>query len=190
MAETDITYTVLNFDEVTCEFDATNPLNKVMELWASWSQGKYAPTWKDVELYSLPPIILPQTLVVDVVDGGKDYRYRFWGSDYTKHYGCDETGQLLSETLGPSFIGATQNQLKRVMESKKPVCFDVAILAPRTGVVQTKTNLRLPIMDEPETITKIMTATVFHPTSMEQTEKLRKAFGADKRRRENTSESR
>lgn len=180
MADFNSKFTVLNVEEISCEFEVGNPLRDVMVLWKNWSKGNAAPTWQDIELPAIPPVILPQTLVVDVINGGEDYQYRFWGSDYTRNYGIDETGLLLSESLGPGFIEASRNQYALVTKSKKPCCFIATIIAPRSGIVQAKTNLRLPIMDEPDTVTKILTATMFHKATFEQSEKLRKAIGADK----------
>ncbi len=180
MADFDFEYTVLNVEEIPCQFEDGDPIGKVLALWKSWKQGGAAPTWQDIELTAIPSIILPQTLVVDVVDGGKDFQYRFWGSDYTRHYGLDETGLLLSKCLGPGFIEASRNQYTKIITSKKPRCFMATIIAPRSGIVQSKTNLRLPIMDEPGVVTKILTATMFHKTTFEQSEELRKAIGTDK----------
>lgn len=180
MADSDFEYTVLNVEEVPCQFEDGDSIGDVLALWENWRQRRDAPTWQDIELSVIPSIILPQALVVDVVEGGKDFQYRFWGSDYTRHYGVDETGLLLSESLGPGFIEASRSQYSKVLTSKKPCCFIATIIAPRSGIVQAKTNLRLPIMDEPDTVTKILTATMFHKTTFEQSEKLRKAVGADK----------
>jgi len=181
---TDVEYTVLNVEEIPCEFPKGSPLDATLGLWQRWAADRPAPTWKDVELYTLPSIVLPQTLIVDVVDGGKDFRYRFWGTIYTDHYGADETGLLLSETLGPSFIEATRSQLNAVLDRKVPLAYDVAIRAPRSGIVQTKLNLRLPIMDTPGEVTKVMTATLFNATTIDHKAKLQQAFSDDTKRRD------
>lgn len=186
MSGTDVEYTVLNVEEIPCEFPKNNPLGITLALWHTWAGDRPAPTWRDVELYNLPSIVLPQTLVVDVVNGGADFKYRFWGTVYTDHYGADETGLLLSETLGPSFIEATRSQLNAVLERKVPIAFDVAIRAPKSGIVQTKINLRLPIMDTPEEVTKVMTATLFNATSVDHKTKLQQAFSDDTKRRSNS----
>ena len=185
MSGSDVEYTVLNIEEIPCEFPEGSPLAETLVRWGMWAGTKPAPAWKDVELYVLPAIVLPQTLVVDVVNGGNDFRYRFWGTEYTGHYGVDETGLLLSESLGPSFIDATRSQLLTVMARKAPCAFDVAIRAPRSGVIQTKLNLRLPIMDTPGEVTKVMTASLFNETTIDHKTKLQEAFYEDTKR--NTS---
>ncbi len=183
MPGNDVEYTVLNIEEIPCAFPDGSPLAVTLDLWRSWAGDTPAPTWKAVELYRLPAIVLPQTLVVDVIDGGRDFLYRFWGTKYTNHYGVDESGLLLSETLGPSFIDATRHQLNAVLETKTPRAFDVAIRAPHSGVIQTKLNLRLPIMDTPGEVTKIMTATLFNETTVNHLTRLQEAFYEDMQRR-------
>lgn len=186
MISDDVEYTVLNIEEIPCTFPAGSPLAKTLNIWRGWAGDRPAPTWKDIELYVLPAVVLPQTLVVDVIDGGKDFQYRFWGTDYTEHYGIDETGLRLSETLGPSFVNATRKQLLSVLERKIPCAFDVAIRAPRSGVIQTKINLRLPIIDTPGEVTKVLTATLFNETTIDHKAKLQEAFSDDLNRRDDT----
>ena len=152
-------------------------------MWRLWAGDRPAPCWRDVELFSLPPIIVPQTLVVDTIEGVRDYRYRFWGSAYTDNYGMDESGKLLSETLGPRFVAATFMQLNAVVKSQKPRAYDVAIRAPYSGAVQTKINLRVPIMDEPDTVTKVITMSMFNETTLKDVKHLREAYGEDVKRR-------
>lgn len=182
MTRDDVEYIVLNVEEIPCIFPDASPLSVTLKLWETWAAGRPAPTWKEVELYVLPAIVLPQTLVVDVIDGGADFRYRFWGSDYTENYGADETGLLLSECMGPSFIEATRIQLHVVLERKAPCAFDVAIRAPRSGVIQTKINLRLPIMDTPGDVTKIISASLFNESMIFNKERLLEAVLEDKNR--------
>lgn len=176
-------YTVLSVEEIPCEFPDNNPLAVSLALWRLWAGDRAAPTWRDVELFNLPPVIVPQTLVVDTINGGRDFRYRFWGSAYTENYGFDESGKLLSETLGPRFVEATFLQLRDVVRSGKPRAYDVAIRAPYSGAVQTKINLRVPIMDEPDTVTKVITLSMFNETTRKDVEHLREAFGNDLKRR-------
>ena len=178
----DVEYTVLNVEEISCDFPKGSPLAVTLALWEKWADGKPAPTWKNVALYELPAVVLPQCLVVDVIDGGDDFRYRFWGTEYTGHYGIDETGLLLSETLGPSFIDATRSQLLTVISRQAPCAFDLAIRAPRSGVVQTKVNLRLPIMDTPGEVTKVLTASLFNETTIDHKARLQDAFHEDTKR--------
>ena len=152
---------VLAVAETTCSFEPGHFLAITLALWKEWTGDARAPTWRDVKLYELPPVILRQTLVADVLDGGTELQYRFWGSDYTENYGIDGTGKRLHDFLSQGFAEATMAQCRQVIESGEPRCFHVTIRSPLSGMVQTKTNLRLPVMDEPGVVTKIVTATIF-----------------------------
>jgi len=68
------------------------------------------------------------------------------------------------------------------MARKAPCAFDVAIRAPRSGVIQTKMNLRLPIMDTPGDVTKVLTASLFNETTIDHKAKLQEAFYEDTKR--------
>jgi len=58
------------------------------------------PLVSDFDLMQIPAPILPTTHVVDVINGGKDFRYRFWGSGFRAYLGYDGTGTS-TETLMP-----------------------------------------------------------------------------------------
>lgn len=52
------------------------------------------------DLMMVPPAILRTTHVVDVVNDGRDFRYRFWGSGFRDYLGYDGTG-MSTDTLMP-----------------------------------------------------------------------------------------
>ncbi len=126
-------------------------------------------------MLALPPQIIPQSVVVDVVDGGEDFRYRFWGTGYSDHYGIDETGNLLSHSIGPSFIKATFKQLQDVIAQQRPMAFEVSISTTLTHLTQQKINLRLPIEDTPGRVTKILTASQFAAIPISDADRIRQA---------------
>ena len=149
---------VLDVNEVACLPDAMpDPMRRSFELWRSWAGETAYPRWADVDLVQLPSRAIPMTSVVDVIDGGADFVYRFYGTGMVGIYTVDETGKRLSETLGPSFIDATAQQLGAVLESGAPRLFRVQINRP-SGAVAAKLNLRLPIGSAPAgPVDKIMT---------------------------------
>lgn len=168
-------YTVLDVTEISVNALKQDELWKVFILWQKWAAGRAAPTWRDVDLLSMPPKIIPQTVVVDVVDDGLDFAYRFWGSGYADHYGIDETGNLLSKSIGPSFIEATFKQLQDVIAQNRPMAFEVSIRTTISNAVQKKINLRLPIEDRPGRVTKIMTASQFAAIPIRDADRIREA---------------
>lgn len=165
-------FVVLGIEEIPIVFPPESTLGRTFALWKKWAGERDAPTWRDVELYSLPPEIVPLTLVVDVVEGGKDYRYRFWGTGFTEHYGLDETGVYLSQAIGPNFVSASFMQLGEVVQAKRPRAFTVTMKMPKTGVVAHKTNLRMPIIDASGTVTQVMSVSIFEESTTFERDKL------------------
>lgn len=168
-------FTVLDVTEISCNALKDDPLWDVFELWKQWAGERNAPTWSEVDMMALPPEIIPQSVVVDVVDGGEDFKYRFWGTGYADHYGIDETGHLLSHSIGPSFIKATFKQLQDVIAQQRPIAYEVSISTTLTNTTQKKINLRLPIEDTTGRVTKIMTASQFAAIPIRDADRIRQA---------------
>ena len=140
-------------------------LAEAFAAWRDWAGDRPAPAWKQVDLMTLPARLLPTTTVVDVVDGGADYAYRFWGTGMRDLFAVDETGKRLSRTLQPQFLKATFEQLGAVLAEKAPVYFNVTLRQPN-GVSALKRNVRLPVMDRPDEVTKVLTVSQVEPLKM------------------------
>lgn len=140
-------------------------LAKALAAWRGWAGERPAPAWKQVDLMALPARLLPTTTVVDVVDDGADYVYRFWGTGMRDLFAVDETGKRLSRTLQPQFLTATFEQLGAVLAEKAPVYFHVTMRQPN-GVSALKRNVRLPVMDRPDEVTKVLTVSQVEPLRM------------------------
>jgi hypothetical protein len=131
-------FMVVDVTEISCNALKDDPLWDVFELWKQWASDRPAPKWPEVDMLALPPEIIPQSVVVDVVNGGEDFRYQFWGTGYADHYSIDETGNLLSHSIGPSFIKATFKQLQDVIAQQRPMAFEVSISTTLTNTTQKK----------------------------------------------------
>jgi len=63
-----------------------------LAYWRSLVSDGEIPAPADFEIMKLPPASLPTTHIADVIDGGREFRYRFWGSKFRNHLGYDGTG--------------------------------------------------------------------------------------------------
>ena len=61
------------------------------------------PKISDLELLKCLLVSVPFIHIVDVIDGGNEFQYRFWGSGFRDHLGYDGTG-LHSKDLRPQQI--------------------------------------------------------------------------------------
>ncbi|MBC8242525.1 MAG: hypothetical protein H8E30_18935 [Alphaproteobacteria bacterium] len=68
------------------------------DYWRSRHSDGALPTWSDidlVEIYKLTPGIA----VKDVLDGGRDFRNRYWGTGLVRAYDFDATGKTFADYL-------------------------------------------------------------------------------------------
>lgn len=83
------------FAEQTWEF-TTPALRWLLDHWLDKRGGRDCPRWRDIDLPSMYKHA-PNIVVKDAVDGGRDFRVRFWGTAVTEWLRLDATGKLLSE---------------------------------------------------------------------------------------------
>lgn len=91
---------VQRFDSVRIDAGAEQCLSPItlalVDYWHAKTPAGYGlPRWKDFELMDLYKIA-NCLAVKDVVDGGSDFRNRYWGSRLTSNLGFDGTGKLVS----------------------------------------------------------------------------------------------
>ncbi len=79
----------------------------LLEYWNAKRGTRAYPCWDDIELMDLYAVA-ELMIVKDVIDGGKDFINRYWGSGLTRSAGFDGTGKRHSELYesqpsGPQF---------------------------------------------------------------------------------------
>jgi hypothetical protein len=97
-------------------------LVKLLEYWAALNVG--------LSPGELPPIaridplqlgfILGWLMMMDPIDGGRDYRYRLYGSSIAGTTGRDLTGRKVSDSF-PLFAEWTTQVYQNVMRDRRPV---------------------------------------------------------------------
>jgi hypothetical protein len=126
-----------------------------LALWRSWCHGHPAPLWPQVDLTKFPPRLLPMMTVVDVVDGGKDFKYRYWGSELSRLFKREETGLLLSQHKVSQSGAIRFSQFTEVVAKARPLLF-LTIFEKVEGVMAEKRNLRLPVVDAAGVVDKVI----------------------------------
>lgn len=127
-----------------------------LRIWREWRQKRPAPIWEDVDLFELPGLLISLATVVDVIDEGSDFQYRFWGSHLTELFGRDETDTRVSENAVSESGAMRMQQFRDVTEANEPRIY-VTIFERTEGIICQKTNLRLPIIDDDGAVSKIVT---------------------------------
>tara|TARA_R110001592_G_scaffold121569_2_gene327369 strand:- start:404 stop:922 length:519 start_codon:yes stop_codon:yes gene_type:complete len=83
------------FAEQTWDF-TTPALRWLLDHWLDKRGDRDCPSWRDIDLPSMYKYA-PNIVVKDAIDGGRDFRVRYWGTAVTEWLRLDATGKLLSE---------------------------------------------------------------------------------------------
>lgn len=79
------------------------------------------PAVADFDLLEVPASILPTTHVIDVLDGGEDFRFRFWGSGFRNFLGYDGTGMSTRDLMPEDIRDPVRAAYRHVMEARRPI---------------------------------------------------------------------
>ncbi|HEV2550045.1 MAG TPA: PAS domain-containing protein [Stellaceae bacterium] len=78
------------------ERDAPEPIRFLLAYWTELAAGRAMPLTTEIDALALRPA-LGYIALLDVVDGGRDFRYRLYGTILAAVAGFDMTGRLTSE---------------------------------------------------------------------------------------------
>jgi hypothetical protein len=92
----------------------------VLDAWKRMAAGRAAPRREEITP-ALLRTALPWIWMVDVVDGGKDFRFRLAGDRVIQFLGRRYAGELISESLDNPFFQRMRAILAECTEHKKPL---------------------------------------------------------------------
>ena len=120
------------------------------------------PLVSSFDLMEIPAPILPTTHVVDVLNHGADFRYRFWGSGFRAYLGYDGTG-ISTETLLPVEIREpVRKAYADVVNARAPLAmlseFTRGGGVPRQGFQR---FIRFPLIDEDGNVKQVVSLVEF-----------------------------
>ena len=98
-------------------------LSSVRDYWNEKRGARTMPSRSDISPAQLKSF-LPYILLADVVDAGKDFRYRVVGTQLREFFYFEPTGKLMSEALAPfgrETVGATLAGYRAVIERRAPM---------------------------------------------------------------------
>lgn len=136
----------------------------VHAYWDGLRGGRFAPAWGEFQLIDLPAAIIPYMRVTDVIDGGRDFVYRFWGTGLSFVRAFDRTGMRLAGIDSPRTATAL-SEYRRVIEEKAPLARVYDARAHLHGTSLHAPCIRLPLSSDGETVDKIACYTDFETDS-------------------------
>lgn len=131
------------------------PAADFLGFWESCRGTTFAPRWgTDFRLGDLPAEILPNVSVVDVIDGGRRYYYRFWGSNNVVVKGFEMSQKYLDQSPVEDVRRNGGHQFGVMVRERRPLIF-LYESDYRTEVNVGCLTLRVPLSSDGETVDKV-----------------------------------
>lgn len=127
-----------------------------LAVWRDWAGEDFAPAWKKINMMEIASDLRGGTSVLDYIPDTLDFRVRYWGLKLVDAFEIELTGKLLSEGQDRGVMAGFRETVQTMLAGKKPQFLQHAITSPN-GVRRLFPVIRLPISDNGETVTKVMT---------------------------------
>jgi len=96
--------TVLKESTVAFSEDCDGPNGKrLLAYWRRLKGDRDRPMWAEFDFKDIFTLA-PSMVIKDVIDGGAEFRNRFWGTENTHAVGRDATGLLIAEYYEPEHV--------------------------------------------------------------------------------------
>lgn len=101
------------------------------------------------------PALLPNSVLMDVLNEGEDYKFRVYGTAHVTHFGADLTGLTTSEVekINPA-TRVIRQVYDMVMDQRNEVFFVLDYLN-KNDVVKRATGVMLPLADDDGKISRL-----------------------------------
>jgi hypothetical protein len=133
-------------------------LRFLLSHWSALASDPAPPHLRQIDALELTPA-LGHVMLLDVVDGGRDFRYRLFGSVVSRISDFEMTGRLLSEhPASPYVVEFFLAVYRAAVQLRRP------IFSERQPVGAEDTarwlQLALPLVDDAGTVTRMMAGAV------------------------------
>lgn len=129
-------------------------LSALLTLWERKRRGRLAPKRRDFAAEDLH-LWFGNLMVIDVVDGGRDFLYRVYGTDIATAYGHDMTNRYSSDFPAPIGEFVLSNYREIVTQMRPMFCEHTP---PIDISVYTWQRLILPLSEDGMTVSQILVA--------------------------------
>jgi len=126
------------------------------QLYALWrSLPGTPPHFSHFKPGVVDPALLPNSVLMDVIDEGKDYKFRVYGTAHVTHFGADLTGLTVSkvEKINPA-SKVIRQVYDMVITHRTEVFFELDYLN-RNDVVKRATGVMLPLTNDQGKINRL-----------------------------------
>lgn len=133
-------------------------LRFLLDHWSTLADGGTPPNYRQIDPSAMRPA-LGYVMLLDAVDGGRDFRYRLYGSLIARASDLDMTGRLLSDHPASSYVTEFGLAVYRAaLQRPRPIYTErTPAAAERTTRWQ---RLALPLVDDAGRVTRLLAGTV------------------------------
>lgn len=124
---------------------ASAALRELWRYWRALHKDGRPPSRRDIDPLSIPHL-LPHVMLIDVLEGGRDFRYRLIGTHIVKIHGKDNTGRLVSEAFATGESAYVIRLYRRTVESAGAIGYRGEPLRPDARVLEYEI-VHLPLVD-------------------------------------------
>lgn len=119
----------------------------ILALWNDMRRGRAMPARADIAARDMKPY-LRQVQLYEVIDGGRDFRIRLVGTDFTESMGYDPTGQCVSQLEDPFLRERTFAAARQVLETRGPLRTSASFRAVARVIYRRIEKIWLPLGDD------------------------------------------
>lgn len=98
------------------------PLRQLFDYWRTKASSRAAPRRADIDPVLEIPSVVPHVGLVDVLEGGRDFRFRVAGGEMRDMFGRELRGLKLSETRLNDDGDASLVEFRQVVATGRPGC--------------------------------------------------------------------
>lgn len=150
----------VNFQEFSYQAapdDLAPELSEFLDYWNEKRGARAMPRRADIDPFELRRH-LPYFSLVDVIDGGRDFRFRLLGTGITGHFNRDSTGKMVREayaTAAPEVLAWMLDSMNDVVATKRPGLMRGLLRAVMKDHV-TFEVLHVPLSEDGETVSMLL----------------------------------
>nr|WP_242468747.1 PAS domain-containing protein [Rhodovibrio salinarum] len=143
---------------------ASPRLNVFYRFWRSLTPEGTVPPYRAFDVVKVPRELLPHLVLLDVLDGGRDFRYRVVGTDVVQAVGRDFTGDALSKFISRHEPDGMADGYRRVATQLVPDLYHGTLESVGKEFISYE-RLALPFTDANGTVSYILSCFQFDSTT-------------------------
>jgi hypothetical protein len=142
----------------TAESIAAPQLRFLLQYWTGLAPDGAVPNRRRIDPLAMRPA-LGYVMLIDIVDRGRDFRYRLYGSTIALISQLDMTGRLMSEHPASTYVNEFGLAANRAVLSRR-----LPLYTERTPALAERTTrwqrIAMPLADDSGEITRLLAGTV------------------------------